>query len=133
MELRGYNLESVPNPKCFGYPNPQICGQKIESEPKTRKSEICGYPSRIVPTAILSQGWRVLRAWEDGTEKLKSSGLVFHRQPIYKCGGENVFHQWLAIGAGGENILHFHRRSMARAGGENSFHSGPIVHCGHIL
>ena len=67
----------------------------------------------------------MLREWEDGTEKLKSSGLVFHRQPISKCGGVNVFHQWLAIGAGGENILHFHRRSMARAGGENSFHRRP--------
>ena len=54
MELRGLDLESAPNPKFFGYPNPQIRGRKSEPEPKTRKPEHRGYPPRTRSAAILT-------------------------------------------------------------------------------
>ena len=53
MELRGYILKPAPNPKYFGYPNPQIRGREIEPEPETRKPEIREYPPRTRSAAIL--------------------------------------------------------------------------------
>ena len=55
MELRGYILKPAPNPKYFGYPNPQIRGRRSKPEPETRKPETRGYPPRTHPTAILNQ------------------------------------------------------------------------------
>ena len=52
MELRGLFLGSAPNPKDFGYPNPQIRGSKLKTEPETRKPETRGYPPRTRPAAI---------------------------------------------------------------------------------
>ena len=53
MELRGLFLGSAPNSKDFGYPNPQIRGSKLKTEPETRKPETRGYPPRTRPAAIL--------------------------------------------------------------------------------
>jgi len=55
MELRGYILKPAPNPKYFGYPNPQIRGRRSKPEPETRKPETCRYPPRTRPAAILTQ------------------------------------------------------------------------------
>ena len=54
MELRLYILKPAPNPKYFGYPNPQIRGRRLKPEPETRKPETCGYPPRTRPAAILT-------------------------------------------------------------------------------
>ena len=56
MELRGLFLGSVPNPKDFGYLNPQIRESKLKTEPETRKLETRGYPPRTRPTAMHSCG-----------------------------------------------------------------------------
>ena len=58
MELRWLFLGSAPNPKDFGYPNPQIRGSKLKTEPETSKPEIRGYPHQTRSAAILSCGWR---------------------------------------------------------------------------
>ena len=54
MELRGYILKPAPNPKYFGYPNPQIRGRRLKTEPETRGPEIRGYPAQARPTAIVT-------------------------------------------------------------------------------
>ena len=51
MKLRGLILGSAPNPKDFGYPNPQIRGSKLGTKPETRKPETSGYPPRTRPAA----------------------------------------------------------------------------------
>ena len=54
MELRGYILKPAPNPKYFGYPNPQIRGRRLKTEPENRGPEIRGYLRRTRPAAILT-------------------------------------------------------------------------------
>ena len=56
MELRGYISGSVPIPKYFEYPNPQIHGWKSGTEPETRKPETRGYPPRTRSAAITKLG-----------------------------------------------------------------------------
>ena len=55
MELRGYILKPAPNPKYFGYPNPQIRGRRSKPKPETHKPETRGYPPRTRPAAILTR------------------------------------------------------------------------------
>lgn len=52
MELHGRDLESDPNPQCFGYPNPKIRGRKCGSESNTQKPKTRGYPLRTRSAAI---------------------------------------------------------------------------------
>ena len=54
MELRGYILKPAPNPKYFGYPNPQIRGRRSKPKPETRKPETRGYPPRPAPLPSLN-------------------------------------------------------------------------------
>ena len=68
MELRGYILKPAPNPKYFGYPNPQIRGRRSKPEPETRKPETRGYPPRTHPTAILSPEWETPRSRARATQ-----------------------------------------------------------------
>ena len=53
MEFRGYILKPAPNPKYFGYPNPQNRGRKSKPKPETQKPETRGYPPQTRSTAIL--------------------------------------------------------------------------------
>ena len=93
MELRGYILKPAPNPKYFGYPNPQIRGRRSKPEPETRKPETRGYPPRTRPAAILtpagagvpSREQAAMPAGDRGSLEGQQGGLVIGSCAHHGC------------------------------------------------